>query len=334
MRYISPRFGLSVLLCLLFASACGYAPDLTATSTSPVHSPDISIWSPTLQPSATPIVLPIDGGSLLERLGEILDRMPPSGSNEYIAPTVVDRAAFANVTRAILAGDFLTAHRITNEQGYSITEYTDNGDDEAVDFLLEETAAKRGWGWFVFRKDPQNELIIEAPHPIADMDTHLVALDAYRALDARALLVAGAHRDANTDGSADVSHTPGSIFQVVHTVLVTQPYPAQDTTIVLQIHGFDSAKHKRYPDVVLGYDLEAPSVMTAYVQTLKEALILAGVEVGVCDGNSWEALCGTRDVLNSIPTGRSLHIELNESIREHDKELIQALIQVFAARLQ
>lgn len=82
--------------------------------------------------------------------------------------------------------------------------------------------------------------VIEAPHPLTDEGTPTVALAIYRVLNTHALLVGGAHRDANQDGSADVAHNPQTIFQVFHATF-------GENAIVLQIHGFAANKHPDYP---------------------------------------------------------------------------------------
>jgi hypothetical protein len=233
--------------------------------------------------------------------------------------------------RAVELGNLVRASELTDAYSYQLFQYTDRGDHNAVDFLLEEkNPIRRGWGLYVFRREAVNNLIIEAPHPVADANTPRVALDLYRALNARALLVAGAHRDANADGLADVAHAPGTIFQTVHNTLTGSTQAAPDAVIVLQIHGFDSSKHSGYPDIVIGYDRQAPEAMIVRVLAMKEVLTDGGLSVGLCDGKSWLDLCGTKDILASVPDGFTIHIEMDEAVRSHDRVLVDALTRVFA----
>ena len=71
-----------------------------------------------------------------------------------------------------------------------------------------------------------SNLIIEVPQPLADSSTPFTALDVYRALHARARLIAGAHRDANRDGAADVAHFEGSVFESIHESFLEAPQAA------------------------------------------------------------------------------------------------------------
>ena len=60
---------------------------------------------------------------------------------------------------------------------------------------------------------------------------------------ARWYFVAGTHRYANSDGSADPAHVTQSIFHTAHTTF------APDTAV--QIHGFDKSSYVNYSDVVI-----------------------------------------------------------------------------------
>ena len=108
---------------------------------------------------------------------------------------------------------------------------------------------KKGWGLFLFRRETGSNVIVEAPHPLYDQQTPSVAMSVYSALDARALLIAGAHRDANGDGAADAAHNPETAFQAIHSALVSSGSP-----VVLQFHSFAASKHPGFPQVVLDGD--------------------------------------------------------------------------------
>ena len=324
------RTWLYLLTILMLLPGCVSHPDPT-----PVPVPEITsspLPSPTLTPEPSPT--PQGGepvkGNLRKRINRLEENMPRADSNGYVIPDANNLVAFSEVIQAMEAGDLTSASEIAAAYRYRIFQYIDRGDHNAMDLLLEEKSPiQRGWGLFVFRMEHANNLIVEAPHPVSDQNTPRVALDLYRALDARALLVAGAHRDANNDGSADVSHSPGSIFLIVHNALVNNAQSAPGAVVVFQVHGFDSSKHPRYPDIVIGYNRNAPEPMIAQVIAIKDALTAIGLSVGLCDGKSWEDLCGTKDILASVPNGFAIHLELNEAVRADDTVFIQALTQAF-----
>ena len=103
---------------------------------------------------------------------------------------------------------------------------------------------RRGWGTYVFAAQPQRGLSLSAPHPFDDLDTENEAVEAFLALGARTLLIAGTDRDQNTayapcDQSsrpyleADVSHTAESVFQMAFEEI----YSSDSSTWHLQFHG-------------------------------------------------------------------------------------------------
>ena len=57
---------------------------------------------------------------------------------------------------------------------------------------------RRGWGTYVFDPQPQRALSLSAPHLFDDAETQDEAVDAFLALGACTLLLAGTDRDQNT----------------------------------------------------------------------------------------------------------------------------------------
>jgi hypothetical protein len=103
---------------------------------------------------------------------------------------------------------------------------------------------RRGWGTYVFDTQPRRGLSFSAPHPFDDLDTENEAVEAFLAMGARTLLIAGTDRDQNTaqapcDQSsrpyleADVSHTAESVFQMAFEEI----YSSDASTWHIQFHG-------------------------------------------------------------------------------------------------
>ena len=103
---------------------------------------------------------------------------------------------------------------------------------------------RRGWGTYVFDAQAQRGLSLSAPHPFDDLNTEDEAVEAFLALGAQTLLIAGTDRDQNTalaccDQSnrpyleADVSHTAESVFQMAFEEI----YSSDASTWHLQFHG-------------------------------------------------------------------------------------------------
>jgi hypothetical protein len=257
--------------------------------------------------------------------------MPRAKSEVYIVSSNTEQMAFVELVKRLEVGDLVSASQIAAQNRYRLHNYVDRNDSNAVSYLLRENKPiQMGWGLYALRVDSASNIIIEAPHPLFDINTPSVALDIYRALDARALLIAGAHRNANADGSADVAHAPESIFQSVHKTLLQEIQAASGNAIILQIHGFHAGKHAGYPQVVFGFGEVMQPLEFALAQKLEDALLEQGFSVGLCTGDVWQDLCGTTNVQASTSNGAIfIHIELDKMIRKNDEDLITALAQVF-----
>ena len=145
-----------------------------------------------------------------------------------------------------------------------------------------------------------------------------------------ALLIAGAHRNANKDGSADVAHAPISIFHTIHETLSQELRPASGNVVILQIHGFHTTKHEGYPQAVLGFGQNTALAETTLAGELEAALSAQGIKVGLCMEDAWRDLCGRTNGQGAIPNGGIfIHIELDELIRKNDEAFVTALVQVF-----
>jgi hypothetical protein len=126
---------------------------------------------------------------------------------------------------------------------------------------------RRGWGTYVFDPQPQRALSLSAPHLFDDAETQDEAVDAFLALGARTLLLAGTDRDQNTAESpcaqnrpprpfreADVSHTAESVFQMAFEEI----YSSDASTWHLQFHGnAGTAEGCENVDVFLSNGVEA-----------------------------------------------------------------------------
>jgi hypothetical protein len=271
-------------------------------------------------------------GSFRNQISTLEDNMPRADSEGYVIPTDKEQADFAELVSMINTEEMARAVQLVTENYYTLNYYVDRGDDYAVSYLLrEKKPIQKGWGLYAFRVDSSSNIIVEAPHPLYDKRTPSVALDIYRALDARALLIAGAHRNANRNGLADVAHAPESIFQSVHKALSRERQPESGQVIILQIHGFHTSKHDGYPQVVFGFGEKVRSEEVALAQRIKDALSEQGISAGLCTGNALQDLCAETNVQGSAGNeGLFIHIELDESIRRSNDALITALVQVFA----
>jgi hypothetical protein len=261
-------------------------------------------------------------GNLFNQITRLEDEMPRANSQGFVVPTDAAKIAFAEIVENLEAGRNEHAIEQAAENGYELVQYTDHGDANTISLLLRELRPiHKGWGLYAFRTGSTRDVIVEAPHPLFDEGTPVIAAQIYRALQGRALLIAGAHRHANADDSADAAHQAQSIFEAIHESLTKS-----DQTVIVQVHGFASSKHAGYPSAILNTaGTRAPEL----VERLAEALRQAGVSVGVCDGRSWAELCGETNVqAQQIGPATFIHLELDESVRANPTALVAALRQV------
>jgi hypothetical protein len=291
---------------------------------------------PISYPNLTPpdvAVLDTIKGSFRNQISILEKNMPRANSEGYLPPTNKEQADFVEIISMLGTGDLARAVDLATGNDYTLNYYVDRGDNYAVSYLLrEQRPIQKGWGLYAFRLDSTSNIIIEAPHPLYDKRTPTVALDIYRAVDARALLIAGAQRNANRDKSADVAHAPESIFQSVHLALSQEIQTASREVVILQIHGFHSSHHEGYPQVVFGLGEKPLAKEVAIAQKLKDALSEQGISAGLClgVGSELEDLCAKTNIQGSATTEAIfIHIELDENIRRKDDGLINALMQVF-----
>lgn len=310
----------------LFITSCAPQSNLTTPQTlTPTLHP-----SPTLTPTPTYVIDTIRG-SFRNQISHLEENMPRAKSESYVVPTKREQEDFAQLISLLTTVDPAGAARLAVQNDYQLIQYTDRGDDEAVSYLLrEQKPIQKGWGLYAFRMDSTSNIIIEAPHPLYDRRTPSVALNIYRALDARALLIAGAHRNANLDGSADVAHAPESIFHTIHDALTQEKNIGMETVIILQIHGFHTSKHDGYPQAVFGFGEKLQGSELILAKELENAFSAQGINVGLCTGYVWQDLCGTTNVQASVTNGGIfVHIELDERLRRNEDALVAALVQVF-----
>lgn len=271
----------------------------------------------------------IASGDLSLLIAESEKNMPRANTGGFIIPTKSEELAIHNMVLAIEDDNPESAAYSAPAYNYEIIKFSDQENFEAESYILrEQLPITKGWGTYIFSiKSPQN-IIIEAPHPLSDEKTPKVALDIFRALNARALLISGTHRDANRDGSADSAHAPESIFQTIHLALLQRTQRFSQDVIFLQIHGFASHNHPHYPQIVLGHNWKHDPEKDRLLQNIKEVLRNNNIKVGVCDEKKYQELCGTSNMQSAATEGGIfIHIELDESLRQDDSVLIGSLKQ-------
>lgn len=200
----------------------------------------------------------------------------PTEGSTGSPPTTAVLGSAAATYRALIDGDLTVAGSLADEFAYDVEELARGS------ALRPEDAALAPYGVYVHRPSGR-ALLVEVPHPFSERLTVEAGARLAETLDARDLLVAGAHRRAGSD--TDVAHAAASVFETVHRQALSA-----DATVV-QLHGFDPANHPGLSaDVILSSGTPDPN---APVTALEATLVAAGFDVCVYDGTACAGLAGT-----------------------------------------
>jgi hypothetical protein len=259
-----------------------------------------------------------------------------TGSNLYVAPTQNQRNDFAALAATLLAGDLNSADAQAMALNYNLVEFTDNVSQNVYYGLTEQLVDNkptRGWGSFFVNFDAVTAVLVQAPHPKFDSNTPEIAARAFQLASARGYLLAGAHRNANGQGTADVAHLPTSIFQEVH---IAWNGPQGENT-AWSIHGFDidNDDHEAFPldtDAVIsngdgGISAEILAMNNEFESVGFETYAYNTLDVfdplnvavnGAVAGNTFSSLGGTTNVQGVYSRGLGgtfVHVEMEQSVR-------------------
>jgi hypothetical protein len=186
----------------------GEAGNTPITDARLTHIED-GVHNASLTANAAAALIPPQGTDVLALLNTFI--APLSAVQGYREPTGTE------LTNALAGlGKLLTsttdASTLLTPLGFTVVT-----DIEAVtkkSFALAYSAPptdQRGWGFFLFDLSAPIDLIIEAPHPIADPNSAQMAFAHWQKRKGALLMVAGAHKDA-ASGLANVSLQTNNVF--------------------------------------------------------------------------------------------------------------------------
>lgn len=243
-------------------------------------------------------------------LAGLVDRFTASlrSSGPYRAPDEAERAAADALAAAIAAGHGVERHAAA--LGFSTTTVAGRA------ALVADTRSPRAWGLILLPRVPSvPSLIVEVPHPAADLRTEQIGVAIAEALPDALYLQAGAHRHAGApadarrraDCPADVAHRPDSVFARIAAGLVAHRGLPQ-----VQLHGFADR-----PDLDAVVSPGAACGSRVLEETVSR-LAAAGERVRRGGEPGCEELSGTRNVQGRVAARHGtvfVHVELSRSLR-------------------
>ncbi|MFF2349384.1 hypothetical protein ACFVVL_06355 [Kitasatospora sp. NPDC058115] len=227
----------------------------------------------------------------------------------YTAPDAAQRGAVADGVLAALDGRPDRAGPLLAAVGYRLTEFTEAVSGRRTAEIADASGADpRGWGRIYLDLSARTRWSAQVPHPVSDSRTEILGAELFRAAPGGVLVLAGAHRRAGTDGSADVAHRDDTVFAAVVEALTGRGLPG------LQLHGFDEDSLPG-TDAVVSSGAGAPGEAA---ESTAAALEAAGLVV--C--RPWQQTCGrlagTINVGGRHAAGLGvtwLHVELANPLR-------------------
>ncbi len=303
-------------------------------------------------------------GDLELEIGSIVDQMPGPESDGMVVPNDAQLAAWQTLIEATAIGDLNAACGVIDANGfpYRIVRYRDTRNGGRIYWMLKENSPTSvGWGTYVIStSDSARDLVVEVPHPGCEWRTEEQGVGVFRQLSARALLVAGTHRCANTtyspcDGvttfcgieephrTSDVAHATQSMFDATHRTLVA---PGSDV-VAIQLHG---CSEPTCPDLFISNATCVPGDIASQLYA-RAAALCSGFSVDVADCVAPECFfVGTSNVQGRFSNGiywspdfdactqtapgpadpeQFLHLEQSPALRQDYECLVAALRAVF-----
>jgi hypothetical protein len=276
-----------------------------------------------------------ESGSFIDEIKRLRDLSFDADTGLYVAPSSNVLSTFYICAEQLMNGDLPGASSSASTLGYDLVIFTDTNTSQVFYGLREQLDSggntTNGWGsYFV---NPSNEVstLIEVPHPRFDTYSYDIGSRAFSAMRAKAFLMAGAHRNANGQGTADVAHLSNTVFHAVH-----QAWNGPSAeNIAWQVHGFSISNYPGFPvwtDVVLSNgdgdismevrmldkDLFAEELVAYSYNTLAtNSALNMEVNDGVA-GTNFNGLGGTQNVQGAHSRslgGRFVHIEIERAVR-------------------
>jgi len=127
---------------------------------------------------------------------------------------------------------------------YELLHYHHSGSQSDFLILHEPPAPggqRRFWGTYIFRLGPSAPYLVEVPHPFFELNTFEMGSTLFEQLNARVLMIGGAHSFANSDGSSylTASANKTSLFNLIHQALFRE---AEETPLAaVQVRAFGKA---------------------------------------------------------------------------------------------
>jgi hypothetical protein len=334
----------------------------SATIDSAVSPEDVPAPTDT-EESPSWAALPLCSGGVIA--AAIAPQLPKSAGADAFTPWAGDGwEGVTGLITTLQSGDIDTALEALAAVAYTACR---GSDAEAELLLFTPTESGTGHARAVWRMGAARALVLEAPHPVFDMDTGVEAATLFEATQARGLIVSGTHRcvsdvPSGCDGTTkvctgssapypltDMAHVGVSLFQAFH-----EAFQAGLEDLAISADNWEYLLISVHGMAGDGISLSNGTSSEGDVDSLPAKLYLAlkGAlpDAYVTSCNSFEGavvdkrLCGstntqgrhTNGVVEPCTTsalaasGRFAHMEQALEIRQSPAPVAEALLEVFS----
>ncbi|MEV8505676.1 hypothetical protein AB0368_12730 [Actinoplanes sp. NPDC051475] len=168
-----------------------------------------------------------DRGNLDVMIDSLVASLSPDGP--YRDPRKAERQAARQAVGQLIDGGTEPPAKLLSGVGFRAVHGVQATDGRKFTFYRADEDT--GWGGLLVEPSVPIRSVVEVPHPAYDLNTEKLGLDLFRRLPGSAMLIAGAHRQAEGD-DADVAHNDRSMFHVFSEEFAERGVPQ------LQLHGF------------------------------------------------------------------------------------------------
>ncbi|MFJ4884629.1 hypothetical protein [Streptomyces sp. NPDC088731] len=246
--------------------------------------------------------------------------------SDYLPPLRAQRRTAAEAVGLFLDGRRTEAGRRLDGIDFGISTFTDTVTGRRFAEISDRAAeGHRGWGRIYIDLSATSRWSVQVPHPVADSGSEQLGIGVLRARRGGVLVMAGAHRNADRKGRADVAHRRDTVFDAVCDELAARHLPG------LQVHGFADSTEPGY-DVIASLGSADKGLPTAR----RTATALRHEGFAVC--RAWARRCALEGRGNVQGRGAEdqgvpfLHMEFSRTVRD-DASRVRRAAAAMAASL-
>ena len=268
----------------------------SSATTSSVATVSLNVGSP---------VIHLRSGNLIaeaQRHENFAGGVFDENTGTYVVPAPNILQQFRNAAAQLWQGNLTGAVAHVVNVGYEGIRFTDtNFNRTYIGIQPAETngVPVSGWGVYLVDTNWLISALVEAPNPNHDFRSPLLSAETLLMSGSRALLLAGAHRHANGNQTADVAHITNSVFHVIHETWGGQ----NGENTAWQIHGYGTNSYPQFPighEAILSTGEDGTNHMSDNVVNLDAWLERKGV--------------ATYAFTKNMPTNHPLNLQVNGAI--------------------